>query len=86
MSPTIARQVLREIQKQAHSAPAPPIEGLSAREREVLLGLERGLAYREIAATLQLSVHTVNTHVKHLYEKLHVRNRQEALRTTRLRA
>ena len=53
--------------------------------RLIELGLERGQAYKEIATALNLSPHTVNTHVKHIYEKLHARSRQEALRTARQR-
>jgi DNA-binding NarL/FixJ family response regulator len=52
---------------------------LSAREREMLGFLAQGRSNREIAATLSLSLATVKSHLVHLYAKLGVRNRNEAL-------
>jgi len=54
--------------------------GLSTREREVLALLAQGLANREIAAELFVTLATVKTHVSHIYSKLGARNRNEALR------
>ena len=51
---------------------------LSKREREVLALLVRGAPNREIAAALRISDPTVKTHVRHVLEKLHLRNRAEA--------
>lgn len=53
--------------------------GLSTREREILAALVRGLTLRECAAELGISPHTVDTHVRHLYEKLRVRSRGGAV-------
>jgi DNA-binding CsgD family transcriptional regulator len=53
------------------------VNGVSAREREVATLLARGLSNPEIAETLVLSPHTVQDHVKSLYEKLGVGSRQE---------
>jgi DNA-binding NarL/FixJ family response regulator len=52
---------------------------LTYREREVLALLASGATNREIAATLSVTVATVKTHLVHLYTKLEVRSRQEAL-------
>lgn len=52
---------------------------LTYREREVLALLASGASNREIAATLSVTVATVKSHLVHLYAKLEVRNRQEAL-------
>lgn len=52
---------------------------LSPREREVLDMLTRGLLYKEIAEALTISVRTVDAHVRHVYEKLHVRSRGQAV-------
>jgi two-component system NarL family response regulator len=57
---------------------AAPIEGLSVREREVLELLGRGLRNREIAERLVVSDATIKTHVRHILEKLRLRNRAEA--------
>jgi DNA-binding NarL/FixJ family response regulator len=77
MSGYIARKVVQSF----HEAPAKKIEtvGLSPREREVLELLARGYFYKEITETLGLSISTVNTHVRHIYEKLHVHSRAQAV-------
>ncbi len=76
MSAAIARRIV-----EAFHQPAPDsetAEALSPRESEVLELLADGLANKEISAKLEISVHTVRVHVKHIYEKLHVRSRVEA--------
>ncbi|MGE0813314.1 MAG: response regulator [Vicinamibacterales bacterium] len=57
-----------------------PIDRLSDRERHVLTLMGRGLATREIAAQLQLSVKTIESHYAHLKEKLGARNGRELTR------
>jgi len=52
---------------------------LSPREREVLELLARGYLYKEIADSLAISLPTVNTYIRRIYEKLHVRSRTEAV-------
>ena len=52
---------------------------LSPREREVLDRLSRGYRYREIADALRISVPTVNTYIRRIYEKLHVQSRAQAI-------
>jgi LuxR family maltose regulon positive regulatory protein len=58
-------------------------ELLSMREHEVLQLLGAGYTAHEIASQLVISVHTVRTHLKHIYEKLNARNRIEALARAR---
>ena len=77
MSSNIARKIVRSFQRFS-SAPSET-EDLSPREQEVLELLARGYLYKEIAEKLQISVPTVNTHVRRIYEKLHVRSRSQAV-------
>jgi LuxR family maltose regulon positive regulatory protein len=59
-------------------SPSPLVEPLTERERDVLALIAQGLTNREIADHLVISVNTVKTHAKHIYDKLDVRNRAEA--------
>jgi len=77
MTSNIARKVVQSF-RQAPSA-ASAGEGLSPREQEVLDLLARGYLYKEIAERLNISVPTVNTYVRRMYEKLHVRSRAQAV-------
>lgn len=67
----IARLLIREVQ--------PSQDPLSDREHEVLKALSDGYSYKEVAAHLVVSSHTVHTHVKNIYEKLQVSGRRQAL-------
>jgi DNA-binding NarL/FixJ family response regulator len=77
MSPQIARKVVQTFQSMR--APSQAAEPLSKREQEILAYLAKGHLYKEIAATLHISVETVRTHLRNIYEKLHVRTRTEAV-------
>jgi DNA-binding NarL/FixJ family response regulator len=83
ISPVIARQLLQRFKKDTPAAPSTPAVvddgGLSEREREVLLFIAKGFTVGEIANMLHLSAHTVATHVKHIYRKLAVHSRTEAV-------
>ena len=61
--------------------PAPEVESerLSAREIEILNLLVKGLILKEVADQLGIGLETVRTHVSHIYQKLHVRSRTEAV-------
>lgn len=54
-------------------------DNLSPREREVIVMLARGFLYKEIAEALNISVRTVDTYIRRIYEKLHVRSRAQAV-------
>lgn len=73
----MAGRMLREFAGGARSADDPLVE-LSPREREVLALLAEGMRNREIAERLVVSETTVKTHVRHVLEKLRLRNRSEA--------
>ena len=53
---------------------------LSQREQEILAELARGCLYKEVADKLGISIGTVRVHIRHIYDKLHVHNRTEAIR------
>src|SRR5215475_3817837 len=61
------------------SAPVETDDNLSPRERDVLEMLIRGFLYKEIADSLNISVRTVDTYIRRIYEKLHVRSRAQAV-------
>ena len=79
MSAGIARKVVGSFQ----TVSLPQGEKLSERERQVIDLLADGLRMKEIADKLNLSVNTVRTHARHIYEKLHVQSRVEALNKAR---
>ena len=65
------------------AASTEPLSGernfLSDRERDVLTGIGKGFSYVEVADALKITTNTVRTHVRHIYEKLSVNSRAEAL-------
>ena len=77
MTSNIARKVVQSFQKPRLAQSGT--ETLSPREQEVLDHLARGFLYKEIADALDLSVTTVSTHIRRIYEKLHVRSRGQAV-------
>ena len=76
MSSSIARKVVQSFRRPMSGSSSA---NLSPREQEVLELLARGFLYKEIAESLQLSVQTVNTYIRRIYEKLHVRSRAQAI-------
>ncbi|WP_207434263.1 response regulator [Sabulibacter ruber] len=78
MTSSVARQVLQLF---AHKAPAqaPTSYQLSDREKEVLHWLVQGYSYKMVAAQLFISLETVRSHVKKIYEKLQVNSKSEAV-------
>jgi DNA-binding NarL/FixJ family response regulator len=83
MTSNIARKVVQSFQ-----TPKPktdPSEELSPREKEVLDLVTRGFLFKEIADKLGIGIPTVNTYIRRIYEKLHVRSRSQAIaKVTRL--
>lgn len=76
MTAHIARKVVQSFQKTAAAAEA---DKLTEREAEILDLLSQGLMYKEIADKLGVQYETVHTHIRHIYEKLQVRTRHEAV-------
>jgi DNA-binding NarL/FixJ family response regulator len=77
MSSHIARKVVASFQKVVN--PKHEYEKLSTREQQVLDYLAQGFLYREIAEEMKITYATVHTHIRHIYEKLQVRSRTEAV-------
>lgn len=78
ISPAIASKLVQTF----HERPEKQVVEqavLTKREREILDQLTQGFRYKEIAHQLNISVETVRTHVRNLYEKLHVQSRTEAI-------
>jgi DNA-binding NarL/FixJ family response regulator len=77
MSAEIARRVVEAFHQPAKAADTETVK-LSKRETEILEHLTKGLANKEIADRLDISVETVRVHLRRIYEKLHVHSRTEA--------
>lgn len=75
MSPSIARLVIENMRHAKHS----PDYNLSEREKEILRSLALGNSFKMIAGDLGISLETVRTHIKRIYEKLHVHSQVEAV-------
>ena len=76
MSGQIARQVVESFRRPSSNHCR---KRLSDRENEGLQQLSQGRLYKEIADSLGITVNTVRTHIRSIYEKLQARNRTEAL-------
>lgn len=81
MTGHIARKVIGTfyVHQEKHN---PHIENLSRREKEILEFLGKGYQYKEIAEMLFISIETVRTHIRNIYEKLQVNSRMQALKKT----
>jgi len=82
MTPVIARKVLSQFAK---LQPAPATNenyNLSSREKEVLQLLVKGKSYKLIAESLNLSYDTIHSHIRRIYQKLHVNSAGEAVSKT----
>lgn len=75
-TPSVAKKVLNNFQQQ-------PQQGeyiqLTEREKEILKLLVDGLSYKMIADSVSLSFHTIHSHIRNIYEKLHVNSKGEAI-------
>jgi DNA-binding NarL/FixJ family response regulator len=79
MSPAVARRVLEFSKRQPPKADVKNEFQLTEREHEILSWLVKGYSYKMIAAELEISFSTVNTHVNRVYGKLHVNSATEAV-------
>jgi DNA-binding NarL/FixJ family response regulator len=81
MSPVIAKKVLQLVQRQSQNPePKPTVNfDLTPREKEILSLMVNGMSYKMIAAQCNITFETVRTHIKNIYEKLHVATMTEAV-------
>ena len=83
MSPSVARKVLGFLQKPKEEEKKKEVlteeYNLSAREKEVLACLVKGMSYKMIAESCTISYETVRSHMKNIYDKLHVASMTEAV-------
>jgi DNA-binding NarL/FixJ family response regulator len=77
MSGHIARKIVQSFQRAGKNS--VETQSLSPREAQVLDLLAKGFLYKEIADEMKVTYATVHTHIRHIYEKLHVRSRTEAV-------
>ena len=77
LSAKIARMVLDHVI--SNSSGSVEKYDLTTREKEILNSLVKGLSYKMIAASLNISFETVKSHIRNIYEKLHVHNQSEAV-------
>jgi DNA-binding NarL/FixJ family response regulator len=81
LAPSVTRRLIDQFSQRpaARRTDARTLEGLTEREREVLILVARGLSNAEIAELLVLSEGTVKTHIKHIFSKLDLRDRTQAV-------
>ncbi len=82
LSPEITKRLVAEFTRQRAAVPPAPaggIEGLTAREVEVLVLIAQGLSNAEIADRLTITDHTVKTHINRLFAKMGLRDRAQAV-------
>lgn len=78
MSSEIARKVVDSF-RQAPAEDSQDLFGLTVREEEALSLLAKGYLYKEIAEQMFISIDTVRSHIRHIYDKLHVKTRTDAI-------
>ncbi|WP_433163707.1 response regulator [Kribbella sp. CA-247076] len=82
LAPSVTRRLIADLTRnRPRSGPPAALDVLTARERETLVLLARGLTNAEIAAALTVSEHTVKTHVSNTLTKLNLRDRAQAVIT-----
>jgi DNA-binding NarL/FixJ family response regulator len=79
LSPTVTRRVIKEFTTMPKPEQPPELDELTAREREIFLLIAHGLSNAEIAERLTIGDTTVKTHVTHILQKLHLRDRVQAV-------
>ncbi|MGE0323672.1 MAG: response regulator [Polyangiaceae bacterium] len=79
INPRIARLVIQELHGETGA------DAITPRERQILRAIDAGQTYKEVAACLGISVHTVHSHIKTIYERLQAHGKRQALAEARRR-
>ncbi len=79
LTASVARKVLQHFQQQQRPLSNSNTYQLSARELEILRALTKGHSYKLVADELNISIDTVRSHIRHIYEKLQVNSKSEAV-------
>jgi DNA-binding NarL/FixJ family response regulator len=79
LSPAVTRRVIKRFTRIARPEPREGLDELTAREREILLLIARGLSNAEIGQELYIGDTTVKTHITHIFQKLNLRDRVQAV-------
>ena len=79
LSPAVTKRVIRQFTRIQRPAPPPGLEELTARERDIFRLIAGGLSNAEIAEALFISETTVKTHITHIFQKLELRDRVQAV-------
>jgi DNA-binding NarL/FixJ family response regulator len=79
LSPAITKRVIRQFGRLPRPTPPKELDELTAREREIFRLIANGLSNAEIGQELHISETTVKTHVTHIFQKLNVRDRVQAV-------
>jgi DNA-binding NarL/FixJ family response regulator len=82
MSPNVARMVIASMQRKNTSGEENKYQ-LTVREKQILVALSEGTSYKIIAARHFISIDTVRSHIKHIYQKMQVHNQLEAISRAR---
>jgi DNA-binding NarL/FixJ family response regulator len=79
LSPAITKRVIKQFVRLPHPTPPKELDELTAREREIFGLIANGLSNAEIGQQLYISETTVKSHVTHVFQKLNVRDRVQAI-------
>jgi DNA-binding NarL/FixJ family response regulator len=79
LSPAVTKRVIRQFTRTQRPSPPPALDELTARERDIFRLIAGGLSNAEIAEELFIGETTVKTHITHIFQKLEVRDRVQAV-------
>jgi DNA-binding NarL/FixJ family response regulator len=79
LHPTVASKIIKRLKKSSKGQDIPPSESLTDREMDVLKLAAQGKGNKEIASELSLSIRTIESHIRHIFDKLGVNSRTEAV-------